>query len=103
MTDVPAAPGDRILLIGIPAAEKIRDLARCVPVGLVVGAGDPDSVAQARLALADLDNVMFHRLTPDGLPWRDGHFDKIVWQRSLWANEVEVRRTLAPGGSIHEA
>ena len=68
----------RVLLLSIPDDGTLRALAAQVPDGAMVGMGSADEVALARAATAEFDNVMFHTLDPEEIPWRDGYFDVVL-------------------------
>jgi len=68
----------RVLLLSIPDDGTLLAWAAQVPDGALVGMGSADDVARARAATAALDNVMFHALDPEEIPWRDGYFDVVL-------------------------
>ncbi|MCX6604472.1 MAG: hypothetical protein NTV52_12855 [Acidobacteria bacterium] len=68
----------RVLLLSIPDDATLVAWAALVPDGALVGMGSLDEVARARAATAALDNVMFHGLDPEEIPWRDGYFDVVL-------------------------
>ncbi len=67
-----------MLLLSIPDDGTLRSWAAEVPDGALVGMGSRDDVARARTATAAFDNVMFHPLDPEEIPWRDGYFDVVL-------------------------
>ena len=68
----------RVLLLSIPDDDTLRNWAARVPDGALVGMGSLDDVARARAATAALDNVMFHAMDREEIPWRDGYFDVVL-------------------------
>ncbi len=67
-----------MLLLSIPDDGTLLAWAAQVPDGALVGMGSVQAVARARAATAALDNVMFHALDPEEIPWRDGYFDVVL-------------------------
>lgn len=67
-----------MLLISIPDEGTLRDWAAQVPDGALVGMGSAEDVARARAATAEFDNVMFHLVDAEEIPWRDGYFDVVL-------------------------
>ena len=92
----------RVLLLSIPDDGTLLAWAARVPDGALVGMGSADDVARARAATAALENVMFHALDLEEIPWRDGFFDVVVGPvppGDALALEIErvTRRTLGAG------
>jgi hypothetical protein len=69
---------ERVLLLSLPDDEQLRSLAAQLPLGALVGMGDANEVARARAATADFDNVLFHLLDPDLIPWCDAYFHHVL-------------------------
>ncbi len=67
-----------MLLISIPDEGTLRDWAARVPDGALVGMGTAEDVARARAATGEFDNVMFHLVDAEEIPWRDGYFDVVL-------------------------
>ena len=90
---------DRVLLLELPPAEEVRDIAAAATDGIVVGVLDREAVYNARATLRDFENVMITPAEDDGiLPWKDDFFS-IVYAPSLKEPTPEVLRVLAPGGT----
>lgn len=101
---IAVAPGDRVLLVSIPAPEIVAGLARRLTHGLAVGLGGIDEVSAARRAARDFANVMFLTAPPDEIPWRDGFFSRAIEPRSVWPEPAaarEIARVLAGGAFFH--
>ena len=98
-------PNDRILLLSIPDAELVRELAARAAMGLVVALGEDDSVRAARGVHRELENVMFLPASVEDIPWQGGYFSLIVdfgGERGA-AQQAEIARLLAPGGRVETA
>jgi len=68
----------RVLLISIPDEGTLREWAARVPDGALVGMGSAEDVARGRAATAEFDNVMFHLVDAEEIPWRDGYFHVVL-------------------------
>jgi hypothetical protein len=95
-------PTDRLLLLSIPDAGLVAELARRLERGSLVGLGNAEEVQAARSAARDLVNTMFQPGRPEEIPWQNGFFSRVVDLRGGWENPAtaarEVARVLTPGG-----
>ncbi len=102
--------GDRVLEIGIGPGVVVPEAAERPPNGLVAGV-DPSDIMLAQAtrrnaAAIGSGDVVLRRAEAADLPFPDGSFDKVLAINSMqvWpdpvAGLVEVRRVLAPGGSV---
>lgn len=100
-------PDDRILLLSIPEASFLTQLAARLPAGLIVGLGAGEEVSGARREVSGLDNVMLVPAAPDDIPWRDSFFTKAVDAAGRWyasaKTSAELARVLAPGAFVYLA
>lgn len=85
---------ERVLFLGLPAAELVAATARQASNGAVVIVAEGDAVYQARKAFRDFDNVMVVPGTPEELPWRDGFFTVVVDTVGDWPDAAKVRQEL---------
>jgi hypothetical protein len=71
---------DRVLVLqaGSHSTARLREWARALPQGLLVGLGDPSAIRNARRELADCENVLFASGSRQEIPWRDGFFTVIL-------------------------
>jgi SAM-dependent methyltransferase len=104
-------PGATVLEIGCGTGNVLLRVKRAVPGATVIGADpDPDALALARRKAerAGLD-LRLDKAYAQSLPYADGSVDRVL--SSLMLHHVpedakvgalrEVRRVLAPGGSLH--
>jgi len=95
-------PDDRVLILSLANREFLQELAATLAGGLLVGIGTPDDVYEARRALANADNVMFHPAEPEQIPWREAYFTVVIAPPTLSPQaEKEIRRVLVPEGRLH--
>ncbi len=98
-------PNDRILLLSIPEAPLIFELAAKVSSGVIVGLGGEDEVRAARRAARELENVMFVPAPLEEIPWQDGFFSKAIDLSCRWAQPervaAELARVLGLGGAAY--
>lgn len=93
-------PTDRVLLLSLPPAEEMRQIASRVAGGIVVGVLDGDAVYEARRALRDYANVMITPAETDGsLPWKEDFFT-VVYAPESTEPSPEMLRVLEPGGTV---
>lgn len=83
-------PDDKILILGVPAADDAAALARSVPQGLVVVLADGDAVRAARRSLVSLVNVMCVPGSPHEIPWRDAFFSRVIDTVGNWDEPERV-------------
>ena len=95
-------PTDRLLLLSIPDAGLVADLAGRLERGSLVGLGTSEEVRAARSAARGFVNAMFQPGRPEEIPWQNGFFSRVVDLRGGWENPAtaarEVARVLTPGG-----
>ncbi len=94
------APDDKVLYLGVPDAEAVREFAARLSRGVLVAIDEPEKIGSARREFRDLMNVMFVPGTPDEIPWQDGFFTRVIDTRQGdWPNAqrvaAEVARVLA--------
>ena len=98
------APHDHVLFLAIDLP-LVHAIAARLTIGSLVGLGDPDSVAEARRATRELDNVLFHHASPEEIPFRDGYFHRVIALGGTWPRSDrtarEIARVLAPGGRLY--
>jgi hypothetical protein len=103
-------PDDRVLVLrtGCHSALRLREWARALPHGLLVGLGDPGAIRNARRELADCENTLFAPGSRDEIPWRDSFFT-VIFDTEGGAGTAgvthnatpEMRRVLHPSGRIY--
>lgn len=95
-------PGDRVLDLHAGDGLASRDLARQLPMGVLVGlVAGLDLLHQARANCRDLDNVFFVEAEPHQIPWKEDYFSHAIGRQLLTAAALrEVYRVLAEGGRI---
>lgn len=92
-------PNDRVLLLTLPPPEEIREIARQLPAGLLVGVLEREAMYEARRILRDVANVMITPAEADGgIPWRDEFFS-VIYAPDAAEPSAEIMRVLAPGGT----
>ena len=92
-------PDDRLLILGIPEPDFLREASARLTAGMVVALAEDGPVRAARLEFRSLVNVMFVPGTPEAIPWQDRYFTKVVDVSSgAWPNPrrvaAEVSRVL---------
>lgn len=95
-------PDDRVLVLqpeslGTP---RLREWARALSDGILVGVGESSAIRIVRHELADCENVLFVPGSRKEIPWRDGFFTVIVDAEGE-AETPEIRRVLHPSGRIY--
>lgn len=101
-------PDDKVLILGIPEAEFVRDAAARLMHGMLVVIGDDEAVGAARREFRELVNVMCMPGSPDEIPWHDGFFTRVIDTRAgAWPNPdrvaAEISRVLASGSGSPDA
>ncbi len=98
-------PDDRILLLGIPEPDFLRNIAGQAVRGVVVGLGTDDAVREARRLSSDVHNVMLVPAPTEEIPWQDQFFTLAIDPEIEWldADETagELSRVMSPGGEVH--
>jgi hypothetical protein len=98
-------PDDRILLLGIPEPDLIRNIAAQAANGVVVGLGTDDAVREARRLSSDVHNVMLVPAPTEEIPWQDQFFTLAIDPETEWtdadATAEELARVMGPGGEVH--
>lgn len=93
-------PGDKVLLLGIPDAAAVRDIAARLTSGILVVLGGEEEVRAARREFRDLENVMCVPASADGIPWQDGYFTRVIDAGAAWPDpnrlQLEIKRVLKP-------
>jgi hypothetical protein len=101
---------DRVLVLqtSCHSATRLREWARALSHGLLVGLGDQNVIRNARRELADCDNVLFASGSRQEIPWRDGFFTVILdMEGGAGTPDVtvdvtgEMQRVLHPSGRIY--
>lgn len=67
---------ERVLFLGIPAPEVIREWAARLERGLIVVLAE--DIHEARRVHAALENVMFVPGTAEEIPWQDAFFTRVI-------------------------
>jgi hypothetical protein len=93
-------PDDKVLILGIPDPDFVREAAARLTAGILVAIGDGESVRAARRQFRELVNVMFMPGSPHEIPWHDRFFTKVIDTRAgEWPNPdrvaAEILRVLA--------
>lgn len=95
-------PTDRLLLLSIPEARLVIELAGRLERGSLVGLGNVEEVQAARSAAREFVNAMFQPGRPEEIPWQNGFFTRVIDVRGGWENPAsaagEIARVLTPGG-----
>jgi hypothetical protein len=94
--------GDRVLVLeaGSYSASVLREWARALTSGVLVGLGEPVAIGTVRRELADCENVLFVRGSREEIPWRDAFFTAIV-DMPDGAETPDMQRVLHPSGRIY--
>jgi hypothetical protein len=92
-------PGDRVLLLTMPATPDLLALSKKLTHGLVAAIVSEDDVYEGRRMARDCDNVMFTAWDGDIIPWRDDFFT-IVYAPASVEPTPEIWRVLALGGVL---
>ena len=95
-------PDDRVLVLQPESysASLLREWARALTGGVLVGLGAPGTIGTVRRELADCENVLFVRGSREEIPWRDDFFTVIV-DTPGGTDTPEIRRVLHPSGRIY--
>ena len=95
-------PTDRVLLLEIPSAERLRSLSDLVPHGAIVAMGDEAAVMDTRQECRDLPNVMIHPGGLEEIPWGATQFHHVLLETSQCSPKAlrEIWRVLLPDGSL---
>ena len=93
---------DRMLLLEIPSAERLRSLSLLVPDGAVVAMGEEDAVMLMRQECRDVANVMIHPGGLEEIPWGTAQFHHVLLETSHCSPQglKEIWRVLMPDGSL---
>ena len=75
------SPGDKVLVLGIPEPDYLREAAARLTAGILVVIADDEPVRIARREFRELANVMFQPGSAAEIPWRDGFFTKVIDMR----------------------
>ena len=100
------SPDDRVLVLhtGCHSAQCLREWAKALQQGLLVGLGDPSAIRNARRDLADCENTLFAPGSREEIPWRDSFFTVIFDTESVDGTPEatkEMLRVLHPSGRIY--
>ncbi len=86
-------PAARVLVLGTPTPDQVRDLSARLSTGVCVVMGPEDAIRALRRSCSDLENVMLIFDPEDGtIPWQEAFFTVLIGEAT-----GDVHRVLAPG------
>lgn len=98
----PLSPDDRVLVLQTHrhSPALLREWARALTAGVLVGLGDRTAISIARKELAACENALFAVGSRDEIPWLSGYFT-VIFDAEGEDETPEMRRVLRPAGRIY--